>query len=153
MLWRPATSDDLVLVFNVTGRFVVFTHGLNADMSARVKRNVHVLHALAHCHPSVTKCIIQGADRDLTDCIGECAHNILKGNITLKPSEKACLTKYKLILRKIASRRATLKSRKKVLQTGGFLPALLGPLLGSVIIPLAKKAVGGIISAVKKRKK
>ena len=82
------------------------------------------------------KRIIQGADRDLTDCIGECARNILKGNVTLKPSEKARLTKYKLKL----GRRATLKSRKKVLQTGGFLPALLGPLLGSVIIPLAKKS-------------
>ena len=122
-------------------------------MSARVKRNAHVLHALAQSHPHVVKCIIQGADKDLTDCIGECTHNVLKGNVTLKPSEKARLTKYKLKLRKIASRKATLKSRKKILQTGGFLPALLALLLGSVILPLAKKAVGGIIKSIHKKRK
>ena len=122
-------------------------------MSARVKRNAHVLHVLAQSHPRVVKCIIQGADKDLTDCIGECAHNVLKGNVTLKPSEKARLTKYKLKLRKIASRKATLKSRKNILQTRGFLPAFLAPLLGSVILPLAKKAVGGIIKSIHKKRK
>lgn len=121
-------------------------------MSARLKRNAHLLHALAHSHPSVRKTILRGADKDLADCVSECSYNVLKGNVKITPSQKAKLTRYKQQLRKVANRRASLKQRHKIIQTGGFLPALLAPLLGSVIAPLAKTIVGGIVKATKRKK-
>lgn len=117
-------------------------------MSARVKRNAHILKVLAHCHPSVQKVIIRGATKDLGVCLGECAHNILRGNVPLKPSDKARLTKYKKQLRKVASKSVSLKKRKEIIQTGGFLSALLVPLLGSVIAPVAKKVVRKIVKNI-----
>ena len=74
----------------------------------------------------------------------QCALNILKGNVTLKPAEKARLTKYRQKLRKVADKKVSLKQKHKIVQTGGFAPALLAPLLAPVIAPLAKQVIGGL---------
>lgn len=122
-------------------------------MSTRVKRQAHVLSALAKSHPHVCKAILRGADKDLLHCLTECAYNIIRGNIPLTPTQKAQLTKYKRQLRNVANKKTGLKQKQKFVQTGGFLPALLAPLLGSVIAPLTKTVVKGISKAFKKKKK
>ena len=61
-------------------------------MTSRVKRQAPLLLALAKAHPHVCKAILNGIDKDLLQCLSEFALNILKGNVTLKPSEKAKLT-------------------------------------------------------------
>ena len=113
-------------------------------MTSRVKRQAPLLLASAKAHPHVCKAILRGADKELLQCLSECALNILKGNVTLKPSEKARLTKYRQKLRKVADKKVSLKQKHKILQTGGFAPALLAPLLAPLIAPLAKRAVGGL---------
>ena len=117
-------------------------------MSARVKRQVHVLHTLSKGHPDVCKAILRHADSDLLRCLSECAHNILKGTVQLKPAEKESLKKYRLKVRKIADKKTPLKQKLKIVQTGGFIPALLGPLLKPLIVPLASQLVGGVISSI-----
>ena len=113
-------------------------------MTSRVKRQAPLLLALAKAHPHICKAILRGADKDLLHCLSECALNILKGNVKLKPSDKARLTKYRQKLRKVADKRVSLKQKHKIVQTGGFAPALLAPLLAPLIAPLAKRAVGGL---------
>ena len=113
-------------------------------MTSRVKRQAPLLLALAKAHPHICKAILHGADKDLLHCLSECALNILKGNVKLKPSDKARLTKYRQKLRKVADKRVSLKQKHKMVQTGGFTPALLAPLLAPLIAPLAKRAVGGL---------
>ena len=122
-------------------------------MSTRVKRQAHILKALAKAHPHVCQAILKGANNDLLQCLSECAYNILKGNVHLTPTQKTKLTKYKLKIRQVADKQVALKKKQKTLQTGGFLPLLLAPLLSSVIGPLAGQAVKGIINAIKKKKK
>ena len=117
---------------------------VHIGMTYRVKRQAPLLLALAKAHPHVCKAILRGADKDLLQCLSECALNILKGNVKLKPSEKARLTKYRQKLRKVADKRSSLKQKHKIVQTGGFAPALLAPLLAPLIAPLAKRAVGGL---------
>ena len=119
--------------------------GVHIGMTSRVKRQAPLLLALAKAHPHVCRAILRGADKDLFQCLSECALNILKGNITLKPAEKARLTKYRQKLRKIADKKVSLKQKHKIVQTGGFAPALLAPLLGPVIAPLAKRLIGGLL--------
>ena len=114
-------------------------------MTSRLKRQAPLLLALAKAHPHVCRSILRGADKDLLQCLSECALNIIKGNITLKPAEKARLTKYRQKLRKIANKKVSLKQKHKIVQTGGFAPALLAPLLGPVIAPLAKQVIGGLL--------
>lgn len=122
-------------------------------MSTRVKRQAPVLHTLAKGHPAVCRAILKGCDKDLLQCLSECAHNVLQGNVSLTPGQKSRLTKYKQKLRSVANKKTALKTKQKIVQTGGFLPALLAPLLGSVIVPLAEKAIGGIVKAIQKKKR
>ena len=109
-------------------------------MSSRVKRQAPLLHALSKSHPHVCRAILRGADKDLLQCLSECALNILRGNVHLKPAEKASLTKYKQKIRKVAGKKTSLKQKHKLVQTGGFIPALLAPLLKPLILPLATAA-------------
>ena len=72
-------------------------------------------------------------------CIRECVFNVLKGRVQLKTEEKRRLQKHKNNLRAFLQENTPLKKKKEIVQKGGFLGALLAPLLGSVIVPLAKK--------------
>lgn len=122
------------------------------DMSSRVKRQGHILQALAKAHPHVCKAILRGADKDLLQCLSECAHNVILGNVPLTTSQKAQLTKYKRQLRNVANKKTALKKKVKLVQTGGFLPALLAPLLGSIITPLTKAVIKGFKKKKRKSK-
>ena len=122
-------------------------------MSTRVRRNAYILKVLGTAHPSVVKAILKGHNKDLIDCLGECCHNILCGNVPLSKQHKSKLVKYKHQLRKVADRKTTLANKERVVQSGGFLPALLAPLISAVIAPLAKKAIDGIANAIKKKKR
>ena len=79
-----------------------------------------LLLALAKANPHICKAILRGADKDLLHCLSECAHNILQGNVKLKPSDKARLSKYRQKLWKLAEKRGYLKQKHKIIQTGGF---------------------------------
>ena len=125
----------------------------HVDMSSRVKRQANVLKALAKAHPHVCHAILKGASKDLLQCLAECAYNILRGNVLLTPLQKKSLTKYKKQIRQVADKKTILKRKRQIVQKGGFLPALLAPLLSSVIAPLAGQAVKGIVKAIRKKKK
>ena len=122
-------------------------------MSSRVQRQAHILRALSKAHPHVCQAILKGANTDLLKCLSECAYNILRGNVKLTAVQKTRLTKYKQKLRKVADRKTSLKQKQKIVQTGGFLPALLAPLLTTVIAPLAGEAIKGIANAVAKKRR
>ena len=113
-------------------------------MSSRVERQATVLLTLAKAHPHVCKAILRGADKDLLQCLSECALNVLRGNVKLTPTDKARLTKYKQKIRKVANKKVSLKQKHRLVQTGGFAPALLAPLLAPLLIPLAKRSLGGL---------
>ena len=74
--------------------------------------------------------MLKGASPDLIKALCECSLNILKGRIKLSPTQKKKLSRHKKNLRLLATKKSTLKHRKRVLQKGGFLGALLGPVLG-----------------------
>jgi F0F1-type ATP synthase beta subunit len=96
---------------------------------------------------------LRGADNDLLQCLSECALNVLKGNVDLTPSEKAKLTKYKQKLRKVANKKVPLKQKHKIVQTGGFVPALLAPVVKAVVVPLIGKAIGSVVTGLVKKVK
>jgi len=116
-------------------------------MTARIKRHAKTLSYLAECDKHNCKAIINAAGSELLNCFSDICYNVLKGKVSLSPTEENNLRKYKNILRKIADKKSTLKTKKTLVQKGGFLSALLGPLIESVLAPLAK----GIFSGFRKR--
>ena len=108
-----------------------------------MKSNFHKLHTLKDARPKVGKAIISNCDKDIVNCVSECALNLLHGNVKLSDCARRKLRKYRLQLRTVVDRRVPV-ARKKMLivQRGGFLVPLLMavlPMLASLIYDGLKK--------------
>lgn len=107
-------------------------------MSEYFGRHACDLHYLIKATPAVRKAIIDKADNSLIYCICECVKNILHGNCTLDPKEKKNLAKHKRDLRQLVKKSVPIKQKRRIIQKGGFLSALLAP-LASMVVPLVSK--------------
>lgn len=105
-------------------------------MSQCVIKNLPVLKTLATAPPKLRRMILENGNLQLIKAIVECIENVLKGNITLEEASFKKLKKHKSALRAVSKSPNKLSQKKKVIiQKGGFLPALLLP----VITVLAEK--------------
>ena len=106
-------------------------------MDDRLKKHFHLLKVLHTSSPKLRKAILKNVDKEAVRCIAECCHNLLNGNIKVTDNQKRHLLRHKQALRELASRKVNIHKKKEILnQKGGFLPALLTPLLaiaGSVL--------------------
>lgn len=105
-------------------------------MSGRLEKNRDILRVLLKSTPRIRRAIIGAADRELLNCLCECAVNILHGTVDLTPEQRAKLRRYRRGLRLLANRKAPVNSKREILQTGGFLGVLLAPLATSVLMPI-----------------
>lgn len=101
-------------------------------MSARIKRNAPLLKLLTKAKPGVVRGVIKDADKELIDSISECCLNVLSGRVRLTASQKAKLKKHKKIVRELAKRGVSARKRKALAQKGGFLGALLKPIVSAL---------------------
>ena len=98
------------------------------------KRNACLLETLCHLNNKQRITFLRIADDKFIRCICECVFNTLKGNVTLKRREKDRLSKYKSTLRRIATKRENWKDKRQLLvQRGGFLPYIIGPILSVLL--------------------
>jgi hypothetical protein len=68
-------------------------------------------------------------DEDFIKCIGECCKNILNGNVSLTKKQKVLLRKRKVAIRHVASKETTIRKKKKIIQSSGFLSTILRPII------------------------
>ena len=102
-------------------------------MSKRLHKHAPYLHVLAKGTAKQRQAVIRGASKELMCCLCECALNVLNGNIPSKPDDKNNLKKYQNNLRSLTSRKLSAQKKKKTLsQKGGFLGALLTPVLSAL---------------------
>jgi len=88
------------------------------------------------------KKFIKTADKSVVQSIRECCINILNGQIPLNSSQKARLKRNKQGLRSLILSKTAIGKKRKILQKGGFLSAILTaalPIVGSLIA----SAIGG----------
>lgn len=107
-------------------------------MTKRVNKYKDTLQFLCKCDKHTANSIISSAKPEFISCISDICYNLLAGRVKLKPTEKNKLAKYKSHIRKIANRKTTQKTKKQLIQKGGFIGALLRPLLTSIIAPVAQ---------------
>jgi hypothetical protein len=99
-------------------------------MSKRVSQFAPTLRLLNRYSESRKKHWLKtNLDKDLVQCICECSKNVLNGKVPLNKAQKKLLTRRKKTLRELVKRKVSLKRKKKIIQTGGFLGALLGPIV------------------------
>ena len=91
-----------------------------------------------HMKSSILECAA------LQDVLCLCALNILKGRVPLTATQTRKLKRYKKTLIAIASKRCNRKRKQLYLsQSGGFMGAILAPILTSLAPPIIQ-AVSGL---------
>lgn len=116
-------------------------------MSKRIKKHLELLKILKKAKPAQRKALLESADNSLIFCICECIDNIIRGNVKLTAAKKRELAKHVDILRKVADRKTKVqKKRALLIQKGGFLPALLAPIIG-----IAGSLIGDLVGNLVRR--
>ncbi len=106
----------------------------NQDVPGSLAKHYKTLRYINKCkEPTELKAIVNAADKDLICCICECAHNVLNGNVPISKKRIKELSQHQKALASLLEKRGSIKKKKKILiQSGGFLPLLLTPILGIV---------------------
>jgi len=98
-------------------------------MSKRVKDYLPVLKRIRKLGEKAKRDYVRKCDKEFLDCISECAKNVLKGNVALTTRQKTKLRRSKNDLRALSVKKTALRKKRRILQKGGFLSALLPPVL------------------------
>ena len=99
-------------------------------MSKTLKKYTPYLRVLQKSSPKMRQRLTKkNCSPEFIKCICECAKNVLIGNVHLSDQHKRQLKRHRRSLRKLALKRTSLKEKKKIVQSGGFLGALLGPIV------------------------
>jgi len=100
-------------------------------MSSNIKESLALLHSLKGAPPRLRNAIISKGRKQLILAISEIVKNVLLGNVTLSKSDIHKLSKYKKVLRVLATRSPNLSERRQLLiqHGGGFLETVIGPAL------------------------
>jgi len=104
-----------------------------ATMAQTVQKIVPLLKRLQRMTPGERKKYIKSCSKKFILDLCECSRNILKGNVPLKSAHLNCLKRYKQSLRALSLKATSLTARKKILQKGGFLTALLPSLIPGLV--------------------
>lgn len=110
----------------------------------RLKRNIPILNVLSKAPNKQRKAIIDTATSDQIACICDCANNIINNNIPLTSADLQKLRRYKNLIRYLSKNKDQRKNREKkhyLNQSGGFLPALLIPILSAAGSILAEALI------------
>ena len=108
-------------------------------MTKRIVSHLSSLKKLKKCTPECRKNLLESGGKSLQVCLRECAFNILKGNVHLTKAQKTKLQKYKEQVREISRKKTSHKKRLQIEQKGGFLGALIAPVLGALVGGLIKR--------------
>jgi hypothetical protein len=109
--------------------------------TSRVGKHLPNIRKLQRMSKKERKKFLSACCPEFVDTLSECCKNVLKGNVPLKAFQLKKLRRYKKVLRKVASSKASNADRRQLLvQKGGFLGLLLKPLLG-----IATSLFGGLL--------
>lgn len=101
--------------------------------------------ALSTTPPQFRKKIIEEAPSDLINCVAECCHNVLKGNVSLSEDQLRRLHPKRQLVRELADKSVPVQRKKELLnQKGGFLPAFLLPVLAPIVAKSLVKLIDKI---------
>ena len=100
-------------------------------MSDRTRKYLPILKRRQRLGEKAKKQFIKKCDMEFIDCVSECAKNIIKGNVPLNPAQLRRLCRERGNVKVLAWKKTSLKKKRRVLQKGGFLGALLPPFLVS----------------------
>ena len=122
------------------------TNSKKKKIPSRLAKHWDVLSVLSKASSPMGKHLVQKAPKEIIDTVCECCLNVLKGTVPLSPEQKQKLGKHRCLLRQMVKKKIPLHQKKKMMvQRGGFLPLLLGPLLKTIAVPIVGSLVGNLL--------
>ncbi|PJE78546.1 hypothetical protein CI610_02516 [invertebrate metagenome] len=106
-------------------------------MSSYLEKHCKDLEYFCQAEPSIRKAILEKASKSFIYCLCECIQNILQGRLPLTPKQKKRLSRHKQKCRQLL--KSPFKTKKRIIQQGGFLPAIT-----SILLPLATQVLSGL---------
>jgi len=107
-----------------------------------MKKYLPTLKRIHRMGEKAKKQLIKSCDKKLIDCFCECSKNILKGNVPLKQAQLRKLRREKKNLRALALKKTPITRKRRILQRGGLVGAILPPVL-TVLSSLLGGLIGG----------
>jgi hypothetical protein len=99
-----------------------------------IERNHPYLSFLAVAPANQRKEILRTSSNGQIQCLCECAYNILQGQVPTSPQHKRELKKYRKLIYTLVDKRVPYTKKKSQLQqSGGFLPALIAPVVAALV--------------------
>lgn len=98
----------------------------------RLQKHLPLLKYLAHGKAPIVKSIIKESGPEVIKVICECANNVIKENVKLPKHHLKKLRPHRRKVYKLADKKISLKNKKRILQTGGFLGTLLKAIIPAV---------------------
>ena len=98
-------------------------------MSERTMKYLTVLERIRRLGEKGKKEYVQKCDKEFINCVSECAKNVIKGNVPLTNRQMARLRRERNNLKALSVKKTSLTKKRRILQRGGFLTALLPPVL------------------------
>ena len=107
-----------------------------SSRTSRVREHIDILKYLQKISPRRQKAIIKAVDRPILEALSEIALNLIKKNIQLSPSQIEKLKPFEEQIYQLSLRGHGVSKKKRILQRGGFIGALLGSVLPIVLSSL-----------------
>jgi len=108
-------------------------------MSRRALHYLPILKKIVKMDDKLRQHYLKKCDDDLIRCFSECTQNLLKQRVTLTSRQFKKLEPHKYHLRELADRRTPLKKKRRIVQRGGFVQALLVPAIATLGSLLMKR--------------
>ena len=112
-------------------------------VSKRVKEYFYIIIALQSASDEIRRAAIRHAPKQLLLAITEIAKNLALDNVVLKREEFLRLKEHAETITELIGAKTSDKRKKEIVQDGGFLAALAGPLI-STLAPV----LGSVVSSI-----
>ena len=95
-----------------------------------LRENARAIRSLSLASKTIRKSMVSNASKELISSLVDAVKRILKGNVSLSRTQLRQLQPYERLLARFTASKTGLKSRRTILQDGGFLGALLPTIIG-----------------------
>ena len=122
-----------------------------SKLSKNLRDNFYMIGCLKEAKEDSRRGAMRCCSRQLCDSMSEIAANLLKGNIPWTDHQFSVLKRHAKDIEALSKKKTQLWKRREILQKGGFLSALLGPVvrfLMPVVKPVEKSLIPEIAGSV-----
>ena len=118
-----------------------------SKLSKNLRDNLYMIRCLSEAKEDSRRGAMRCCSRQLCDSMSEIAANMLKGNIPLTDRQFLVLKRHAKDIEALSKKKTQVWKRREILQKGGFLSALLGPVV-KFLMPVVKPVVRSLIPEV-----